>query len=153
MDNLNFSENTIAVNEWYQLDKEFENDENQARVLVVAADSALEFLDGPLDRLERIVITSTDFNDGRFFSIGRQIRLRGYSGRLTVVGNILPDQYTALRFCGFDDVLILDNSANSRVVSLDKAFALPGVEDSLTRNPEHRTATGNRQWPKFIKKG
>ncbi len=145
MDNLNFSENTIAVNEWYQLDKEFENDENQARVLVVAADSALEFLEGPLDRLERIVITSTDFNDGRFFSIGRQIRLRGYSGRLTVVGNVLSDQYTALRFCGFDDALILDNSANSRVVSLDKAFALPGVEDSVARNPEHQTVMRNSQ--------
>jgi len=55
----------------------------------------------------------------------------------------LSDQYTAQRFCGFDDVLILDNSATNRVVLLNKAFALPGVEDSVIRNPEHRTATGN----------
>ena len=145
MDNLNFLEDTITANEWYQLDEETENVEIQARVLVVAVDSALGFLEGPLDRLERIVITSIDFNDGRFFSIGRQIRLRGYNGRLTIVGNVLPDQYTALRFCGFDDALILDNSANSRIVALDKAFALPGAEDSVTRDPEHHTVTGNSQ--------
>jgi hypothetical protein len=64
---------------------------------------------------------------------------------LTVVGNVLPDQYTALRFRGFDDALILDTSASSQVVALDKAFALPGAEGSVTRDPKHHTATGNSQ--------
>ena len=143
MGNFEFSENTIGASEWFELAREGGCDKLNPGVLVVAANSALEFLAGPLNRFERIVVTSGDFNDGRFFSIGRQIRLLGYNGRLTVVGNVLPDQYTALRFCGFDDALILDNSANSRVVSLDKAFALPGVEDSVARNPEHQTVIGN----------
>ncbi len=142
MHKLDFSETTITAGEWSEFGKESENVELDSRVLVVAADSPLEFLAGPLNSLERIVVTSTDFNDGRFFSIGRQIRLLGYRGRLTVVGNVLPDQYTALRSCGFDDVLVLDNFVISRDVALDNALALPGVEDSVIRNPVQPTNAG-----------
>ena len=145
MHKLDFSETTITPGEWYEFGKESKNVELDSRVLVVAADSALEFLAGPLNSLERIVVTSSDFNDGRFFSIGRQIRLLGYRGRLTVVGNVLPDQYTALRSCGFDDVLILDNIAISRVVALDEAFSLPGLEDPVIRNPVQPTNAGISQ--------
>src|SRR5210317_1884829 len=118
MGNFEFSENTIGASEWFELSREGGCDELNPGVLVVAANSVLEFLAGPLNRFERIVVTSGDFNDGRFFSIGRQIRLLGYSGRLTVVGNILPDQYTALRFCGFDDALICEDSAIGGIVVL-----------------------------------
>ncbi len=142
MDNLEFSETTITAGEWYELARNDAINELTARVLVVATDSALEFLAGPLNRVERIVVTSGDFNDGRFFSIGRQIRLNGYSRHLTVIGNILPDQYTALRFCGFDDVLILDDVSATRVVALDKALALPAVLDPVTQQLEPLTATG-----------
>jgi uncharacterized protein (DUF934 family) len=137
MGNFEFSENTIGASEWFELSREGGCDELNPGVLVVAANSVLEFLAGPLNRFERIVVTSGDFNDGRFFSIGRQIRLLGYSGRLTVVGNILPDQYTALRSCGFDDVLICEDSAIGGVVVLDQAHALAGVEYAVPRNLEH----------------
>jgi len=40
----------------------------------------------------------------------------------------LPDQYTALRSCGFDDALICEDCAIGGVVVLDKALALSGVE-------------------------
>jgi uncharacterized protein (DUF934 family) len=96
-----------------------------------------------LNLFERIVVTSNDFNDGRFFSIGRQIRLLGYRGRLTVVGNVLPDQYTALRSCGFDDALICEDFAIGGIVVLDKALALAGVEYPVRRNLEHHTEAGN----------
>jgi uncharacterized protein (DUF934 family) len=145
MDNLEFSENTIVASEWYELAREGRYDGLNPGVLVVAADSALEFLAGPLNRFERKVVTSSDFNDGRFFSIGRQIRLLGYSGRLTVVGNVLPDQYTALRSCGFDDALICDDFAINGVVVLDKALTLPRVEYPVSRNLEHHAEAGNNQ--------
>lgn len=145
MHKLNFSETTITPGEWYEFVKECDNVELDSRVLVVAADSPLEFLAGPLNSLERIVVTSSDFNDGRFFSIGRQIRLLGYRGRLTLVGNVLPDQYTALRACGFDDALNLQNFAINRVVALDEALALPRVEDSVIRNPVHSINAGISQ--------
>ncbi|MGB5327673.1 MAG: DUF934 domain-containing protein [Gammaproteobacteria bacterium] len=145
MDNFEFSENTIGASEWYELAREGGCDELNPGVLVVAANSALEFLAGPLNRFERIVVTSGDFNDGRFFSIGRQIRLLGYSGRLTVVGNVLPDQYTALRSCGFDDALICEDSAIDGIVVLDQALALAGVEYPVPRNLEYHTEAGNSQ--------
>ena len=145
MDNIDFSDRTIAANEWQQVDSDSENDELDSRVLVVAADSPLEFLAGPLDRLERIVVTSSDFNDGRFFSIGRQIRLLGYRGRLTVAGNVLPDQFTALRSCGFDDALILDNFTSARGVALDQAHTLAPAGGSVTRKRKRKISTGNRQ--------
>jgi uncharacterized protein (DUF934 family) len=145
MDNLKFSVTTITADEWYEHARNDAINELTARVLVVATDSALEFLDGPLDSLERIVVTSIDFNDGRFFSIGRLIRLNGYSGHLTVVGNILPDQYTALRFCGFDDVLSLDDVSATRVVALDKALTLPGVVNPVNQQLEPLSATGTSQ--------
>ncbi len=144
MDNLEFSEATITADEWYGFTRSDATNGLVARMLVVATDSPLESLVGPLKRFERIVVTSGDFNDGRFFSIGRLIRLNGYSGHLTVVGNILPDQYTALRFCGFDDVLTLDDVSATRIVALDKALVLPGVANPATRQPGPIAAKENR---------
>ena len=142
MDNLNFSETKTMPAERLGLGLESDNNEPESSVLVVAADSTLDVLAGPLDSFEQIVITSMDFNDGRFFSIARYIRLRAYRGRLTIVGNVLPDQYTALRSCGFDDALILDNFAIGQVVALDKALPLPEVDESVTQNRGHQPAAG-----------
>ena len=125
MDNLEYSKTKITPDERLGLSPESGNNEFDSGVLFVAADSPLDVLAGPLDSLERIVIMSTDFNDGRFFSIARYIRLRAYRGRLTIVGNVLPDQYTALRSCGFDDVLIIENFAIGQFIALDQAQSLP----------------------------
>ena len=145
MDKLNISETSISASAWYGLQQQDVNDDRDPGAMIVSADSPLEFLAGPLNRLRRIVVTSSDFNDGRFFSIGRQIRLRGYRGRLTVVGNVLSDQYTALRSCGFDDALILDNFAPGQVIALDSALALTPDEDPVTLNQEQHALAGNSQ--------
>jgi len=83
-----------------------------------------------------------DFNDDRFFRIGRQSRRHGYRRRVTLAGDILPDQYTALRFCGFDEVLILANSSTSRVAVLDKALSRGGVPGLASPKLEPFTLTG-----------
>jgi len=88
---------------------------------------------------------SDDFNDGRSLSIGRQIRQHGYVRRLTFAGDILPDQYTALRLCGFDDVLILANSSTSAVLVLEKALAPGGVADPVSPKFEPFTLLGPSQ--------
>ncbi|MBT8434042.1 MAG: DUF934 domain-containing protein [Gammaproteobacteria bacterium] len=143
MANLNFIETKNTPAEGPRSGQESDDNELDCGVLVVAADSPLDVLAGPLDNFERIVITSTDFNDGRFFSIARYIRLRAYRGRLTIVGNVLPDQYTALRSCGFDDVLILDDFTIGQVIALDKALPLPEANEPVTRNRKHQPAAGN----------
>jgi uncharacterized protein (DUF934 family) len=139
------SETVISEAQWYKLVSNDANQEPTIGVLVVTTDSTLEFLAGPLSLVERIVIMSDDFNDGRIFSIGKQIRQHGYRRRLTLAGDILPDQYTALRFCGFDDVLILANSSTSRVAVLDKVLAPGGVPDPVSPKLESFTLTGPSQ--------
>jgi len=86
-----------------------------------------------------------DFNDDRFFRIGRQSRRHGYRRRVTFTGDILPDQYTALRFCGFDEVLILANSSTSGVVVLDNALSRGGVPDPVSAKQEPFNLTGPSQ--------
>ena len=140
MDKLSFPETAIPETlipeaQWYELASCDANREFTTGAMVVATDSTLEFLAGPLNLVERIVVISDDFNDGRFFSIGRQIRQHGYRRRLTLAGDILPDQYTALHSCGFNDVVILADSSTPGVAVLHKTLALSGVLDPVSAKP------------------
>ena len=58
--------------------------------------------------LQMIRVTFPGFADGRGFTIARQLRLRGYRGRLRARGHMLADQYAMARRCGFDEVEIDD---------------------------------------------
>lgn len=46
------------------------------------------------------------FSDGRGFSLARQLRLLGYTGRLRAKGHVLADQYAMARRTGFDEIEI-----------------------------------------------
>jgi len=45
-------------------------------------------------------------NDGRGFSIARQLRAQGFEGLIVASGHVIADQYRHFRQCGFDGVLI-----------------------------------------------
>jgi uncharacterized protein (DUF934 family) len=135
MDNFRFSDNTVTINDWHSFNHDGENDEARPGILVLSADSPINFISGPLNNFNRIVITSINFNDGRIFSLGRQIRLLGYSGTLTVVGDVLPDQYSSLLSCGFDNVLILNNFPPREIIKLDQACSLVKVEGAESNTP------------------
>jgi uncharacterized protein (DUF934 family) len=47
-----------------------------------------------------------NFADGRGFTIARQLRLRGYKGRMRARGHVIADQYAMARRAGFDEVEI-----------------------------------------------
>ncbi len=103
-----------------------------------------QFLDLPNDtdvasvvdlfaQLVAIRIEFTSFADGRGFSLARQLRASGYSGRLRAYGHLIPDQYCHARRCGFDEVEIkdlqsrrqpqnqwLDNAEQGRETYLDR---------------------------------
>ena len=51
------------------------------------------------------------FSDGRGFTVGRRLRMMGYTGRLRATGNLIADQYAMARRVGFDDVEISDDLA------------------------------------------
>ena len=144
MPSFEYSENTVSLDEWNGLDEAAKRDRFVSRVLVVAADSRVENLAGEFGRFDKIVVTSSDFSDGRIFSIGRQLRLLGFAGLLTSVGDILPDQFSALISCGFDDVLSLDTDTIDAVVDLDQSSSLALVCRQLNGNRESVLTAGNK---------
>jgi uncharacterized protein (DUF934 family) len=64
-----------------------------------------------LPRLTLIRITFAAFNDGRGFTLGTDLRRRGFTGTLRARGPLLADQYAMLRRAGFDEVEIPDDIA------------------------------------------
>lgn len=60
------------------------------------------------ENLKMIRVDFPSFADGRGFTIARQLRLRGYKGRLRARGHVIADQYAMARRSGFDEVEIDD---------------------------------------------
>lgn len=58
-----------------------------------------------IDHLQLIIIEFPSFRDGRGFTLATTLRNRhGFKGDLRAAGHILPDQFTALRQCGFTTI-------------------------------------------------
>jgi uncharacterized protein (DUF934 family) len=55
-----------------------------------------------LPQLGLIVLSFPAFNDGRAYSLARQLRLEGYQAELRATGNVLPDQLQFMRQVGID---------------------------------------------------
>ena len=55
-----------------------------------------------LDRIALIEVNFPAFTDGRGYSAARILREAGYAGELRAVGDVLVDQLTFMRRCGFD---------------------------------------------------
>ncbi|MDX1785310.1 MAG: DUF934 domain-containing protein [Roseovarius sp.] len=80
-------------------------------VLDVPADADLETL---LDKIPNLRMVRVDFPsaaDGRGFTLARQLRLHGYTGRLRARGHVIADQYAMARRVGFDEVEIAPDLA------------------------------------------
>ena len=60
------------------------------------------------DRIDLIAIAFPAFTDGRGFSLARELRRQGYTGRLRASGHLIPDQFGFTLECGFDEVEIDD---------------------------------------------
>ena len=58
-----------------------------------------------------LLINVGSFADGRAFSIAKRLRLRGYTGRIRLKGDVLPDQYAMARRSGIDDIEISEAHA------------------------------------------
>ncbi|MBD2842479.1 DUF934 domain-containing protein [Erythrobacter rubeus] len=55
-----------------------------------------------LDRLALVEVNFPTFGDGRGYSAARILREAGYTGELRAVGDVLIDQLSHMRRCGFD---------------------------------------------------
>ncbi|WP_282077605.1 DUF934 domain-containing protein [Epibacterium ulvae] len=79
---------------------------DNADVLELASDADLSTLELNLAALKLVRINFPSFADGRGFTLARQLRLNGYTGRLRAQGHVLADQYAMARRSGFDEVEI-----------------------------------------------
>ncbi|KPF93763.1 oxidoreductase probably involved in sulfite reduction [Novosphingobium sp. AAP83] len=55
-----------------------------------------------LDRLALVEVNFPAYGDGRGYSAARILREHGYAGELRAVGDVLVDQLSHMRRCGFD---------------------------------------------------
>ncbi|MGI3165799.1 DUF934 domain-containing protein [Pseudooceanicola sp. 200-1SW] len=81
----------------------------EAQVLTLPSDTNPREVDFAGASLVRVEFPS--FADGRGFTIGRELRQRGFTGHLRATGHVISDQYAMARRCGFDDVEISDELA------------------------------------------
>ena len=89
--------------------------------LDLASDTDPTTLAGKIDGVKMIRVDFPSFVDGRGFTIARQLRLMGYTGRLRARGHVISDQYAMARRSGFDEVQISDDLAK-RQPEMDWVF-------------------------------
>ena len=82
---------------------------DSAEAIDLASDA--DPLNVAFDGVRMIRVDFPSFADGRGFTIARQLRLRGYTGRLRAHGHVIADQYAMARRSGFDEVEIPDSLA------------------------------------------
>lgn len=74
---------------------------NATAVRIEPGDDARALLPA-LERIALIEINFPSYGDGRGYSAARILREHGYTGELRAVGDVLIDQLSHMRRCGFD---------------------------------------------------
>lgn len=97
----------------------FADQSNATAVRIEPGDDARDLLPH-LDRLALVEVNFSAYTDGRGYSAARILREHGYQGELRAVGDVLLDQLSHMRRCGFDS--FAPNHDIDRAAA-DKAFA------------------------------
>jgi len=74
---------------------------NAGAVRIEPGDDARELLPH-LSHINRVEVNFPTFGDGRGYSAVRILREAGYEGEIRAVGEVLIDQLSHMRRCGFD---------------------------------------------------
>ena len=74
---------------------------NATAVRIEPGDEARDLLPH-LERIALVEVNFPVFGDGRGYSAARILREAGYAGELRAVGDVLIDQLSIMRRCGFD---------------------------------------------------
>ena len=77
-------------------------DQSNATAVRLEPDDDARALIPHLDRLALIEIAFPKYRDGRGYSSARILREAGYTGELRAQGDVLVDQITFMKRCGFD---------------------------------------------------
>ncbi len=79
----------------------FAEQTNAVAVRIEPGDDARDLLPR-IDGIRRVEVNFPAFGDGRGYSAARILREAGYTGELRAVGDVLVDQLSNMRRCGFD---------------------------------------------------
>jgi len=74
---------------------------NASAVRIEPGDDARDLIPH-LEQLRLVEVNFPSFTDGRGYSAARILREAGYDGELRAVGDVLVDQLSHMRRCGFD---------------------------------------------------
>lgn len=97
----------------------FTGQSNATAVRIEPGEDARELLPH-LERLSLVEVNFPAYGDGRGYSAARILRESGYQGELRAVGDVLVDQLSAMRRCGFDSFhpnKALDDAAVERALN------------------------------------
>ncbi len=100
------TDNGFATDAWTEPFTPLAEATETTRVVDVPADADLDVLVARIPTLRMVRVDFPSAADGRGFTIARQLRLRGYSGRLRARGHVIADQYAMARRVGFDEIEI-----------------------------------------------
>ncbi len=89
-----------------------------------------------LPKLQLIELPFPAFNDGRAYSIARQLRQMGYRGELRATGNVLPDQLQFMLQVGFDTFDIGERFTLATWQQASKLMSLAYQRGLYRRNDE-----------------
>jgi uncharacterized protein (DUF934 family) len=107
----------------------------------LAADTDLGLLLRRLRSIELIVLRFESFTDGRGFSLARQLRRFGFTGRIRAAGHLIPDQWAFLSECGVDEVELDDGLAGRQGEAAWRAAA-----GAITGSYQRRLVGERRAW-------
>jgi uncharacterized protein (DUF934 family) len=93
-----------------------------------------------LDRLALVEVNFPSFGDGRGYSAARILREAGYAGELRAVGQVLIDQLSHMRRCGFDSF-----APDKRLDEDDAARAFATWENVYQRAADRRAIIADRR--------
>ncbi|AMO71909.1 DUF934 domain-containing protein [Sphingorhabdus sp. M41] len=112
----------------------FLDQSNATAVRIEAGEDARQLLPF-LDRLSLIEIDFPAFGDGRGYSAAQILRESGYTGELRASGDVLLDQVSHMRRCGFD-AFAPDSPINPRL-----------MEEAIQRYEHVYQATSDQRTP------
>lgn len=93
-----------------------------------------------LDRLALVEVNFPNFGDGRGYSAARILREAGYTGELRAVGDVLIDQLSHMRRCGFDSF-----APDKRLDDEDAARAFATWENVYQRASDARRPIADKR--------
>lgn len=100
----------VSLDKWLQ-DRERLGRRNAPLGVRLKAGQSPDLIADDLGRFDVIALEFPIFTDGRAYSYARTLRERyAYAGQVRAVGNVLRDQYTFMRRCGFDAFEVADGT-------------------------------------------